>query len=70
MTGAAITACSQKEKLVQLEVDPLVEIKHNRQAKAIETADLPQVPATTQSEDFRFNVDAIMNVMDLVGVKS
>jgi hypothetical protein len=77
MTDAAITARSQKEKLVALEVDPLVEMKQKRQARAKETADslqkwvqdLPQVPATTQFGDFRFDVDAIMNAMDF-GVKS
>jgi hypothetical protein len=35
MMDAAITAHSQKEKLVQLEVNPLVEIKHERKARAI-----------------------------------
>jgi mRNA-decapping enzyme subunit 2 len=80
MTDAAITARSQKEKLVVAleEVDPLVERKQKRQqARAKETADslkqrvkdLPQVPATFQFGDFRFDVDAIMNAMDL-GVKS
>jgi mRNA-decapping enzyme subunit 2 len=78
MTDAAITARSQKEKLlVHLEVDPLVEMKQKRQARAIETEDflqkwvkdLPQVPATTLFGDFRFDVDAIMNAMDL-GAKS
>jgi hypothetical protein len=35
MMDAAITAHSQKEILVQLEVNPLVEIKHERKARAI-----------------------------------
>jgi mRNA-decapping enzyme subunit 2 len=75
MTDAEITARSQKDKLEV--TNDLVQMKQERQARDKKTADsllqwvkdLPKVPATSRFGDFRFDVDAIMNAMDL-GVKS
>lgn len=75
LTDAEITARSQKDKLEV--TNDLVQMKQERQARDKKTADsllqwvkdLPKVPATSRFGDFRFDVDAIMNAMDL-GVKS